>query len=149
MKLPKTQGKNKKNQTFFKKPGFRQSWTKVSWVNTAIFIFCCISPFPLKTAHPFRNFYCISPSPPPYTKLKIGKNSGYTRPTLFVGCGILVVKKKLWAILLPRILQTRRSVHSNTTSSHCTFGAWQNSEVAGRTGDLGNWIRIGFFESFC
>ena len=23
--------------------------------------------------------------PPPYTKLKLGKNSGYTRPTLFVG----------------------------------------------------------------
>ena len=25
--------------------------------------------------------------PPPYTKLKLGKNSGYTRPTLFVGWG--------------------------------------------------------------
>ena len=25
------------------------------------------------------------PLPPPYTKLKLGKNSGYTRPTLFVG----------------------------------------------------------------
>ena len=23
--------------------------------------------------------------PPPYTKLKLGKSSGYTRPTLFVG----------------------------------------------------------------
>ena len=25
--------------------------------------------------------------PPPYTKLKLGKNSGYTPPTLFVGWG--------------------------------------------------------------
>ena len=25
--------------------------------------------------------------PPPYTKLKLGKNFGYTRPTLFVGWG--------------------------------------------------------------
>ena len=25
--------------------------------------------------------------PPPYTKLKLGKNSGYTRPTLFAGWG--------------------------------------------------------------
>ena len=25
--------------------------------------------------------------PPPYTKLKLGKNSGYTSPTLFVGWG--------------------------------------------------------------
>ena len=25
--------------------------------------------------------------PPTYTKLKLGKNSGYTRPTLFVGWG--------------------------------------------------------------
>ena len=25
--------------------------------------------------------------PPPYTKLKLGKSSGYTRPTLFVGWG--------------------------------------------------------------
>ena len=25
--------------------------------------------------------------PQPYTKLKLGKNSGYTRPTLFVGWG--------------------------------------------------------------
>ena len=25
--------------------------------------------------------------PPPYTQLKLGKNSGYTRPTLFVGWG--------------------------------------------------------------
>ena len=27
------------------------------------------------------------PLPPAYTKLKLGKNSGYTRPTLFVGWG--------------------------------------------------------------
>ena len=33
----------------------------------------------------FPKFSCSSPSPHPYTKLKLGKNSGYTRPTLFVG----------------------------------------------------------------
>ena len=32
-----------------------------------------------KTVHPFRNFHVVLP-PPPYTKLKQGKNSGYSRP---------------------------------------------------------------------
>ena len=36
--------------------------------------------------HPFRNFLEVLP-PPPYTKLKLGKNSGYTRQTLFVRRG--------------------------------------------------------------
>ena len=40
------------------------------------------------------------------------------------------------------------NVHS-PNSSHCKFGAWQNSEVAGRTDDFGNWIKIWFFESYC
>ena len=34
----------------------------------------------------FEIFFQFS-LPPPYTKLKLGKNSGYTSPTLFVGWG--------------------------------------------------------------
>ena len=48
-----------------------------------IHIFSVISRFPLKTVHSFRNFLAVLP-PPPYTKLKLRNNSGYTRPTLFV-----------------------------------------------------------------
>ena len=59
---------------------------KSPWDSTAIFIFSVISRFPLKTVQRFRNFFAVLP-PPPYTKLKVGKNSGYTRPTLFVGWG--------------------------------------------------------------
>ena len=36
--------------------------------------------------HPFRNFLAVLP-PPLYTELKLGKNSGYTHPTSFVGWG--------------------------------------------------------------
>ena len=35
------------------------------------------------------------------------------------------------------------------SSSHCKFGAWQNLEVACRTGDFANWIKILSFERFC
>ena len=48
--------------------------------------FSLISWFPLKTVHLFGIFLEFS-SPQPYTKLKLWKNSGYTRPTLFVGWG--------------------------------------------------------------
>ena len=48
--------------------------------------FSVIFGFPNKKVHPFRNFLEVLP-PPPYTKLKLGKNSGYTRQTLFVGWG--------------------------------------------------------------
>ena len=61
-----------------------QSWTKVLGTVLQYSDFSVISLFPLKTVHPFRNFLAVLP-PPPYTKLKLGKNSGYTRPTLFVG----------------------------------------------------------------
>ena len=63
-----------------------QSWTKVLGTVLQYSDFSVISLFPLKTVHPFRNFLAVLP-PPPYTKLKLGKNSGYTRPTLFVGWG--------------------------------------------------------------
>ena len=45
-----------------------------------------ISGFPLKTVHLFRNLLAVLSLPPAYTKLKL-VNSGYTRPTLFVGWG--------------------------------------------------------------
>ena len=66
------------------KIAFLQSWTKV--LGTALQYTCSsvISRFPLKTVHPFRNFLAVLP-PPPYTKLKLGKNSRYTSLTLFVG----------------------------------------------------------------
>ena len=65
---------------------FLQSCTKVLGTVLQYSYFSVISRFPLKTVHPFRNFLAVLP-PPPYTKLKLGKNSGYTRPTLFVGWG--------------------------------------------------------------
>ena len=63
-----------------------RSWTKVLGTVLQYSYFSVISRFPLKTVHPFRNSLAVLP-PPPYTKLKLGKNSGYTRPTLFVGWG--------------------------------------------------------------
>ena len=61
-----------------------QSWTNVLGKVLQYSYFSVISQFPLKTAHHFRNFLAVLP-PPLCTKLKLGKNSGYTRPTLFVG----------------------------------------------------------------
>ena len=61
-----------------------QCWTNVLGTVLQYSYFSVISQFPLKTVHHFRNFLAVLP-PPPYTKLKLGKNSGYTRPTLFVG----------------------------------------------------------------
>ena len=48
-----------------------------------------------------------------------------------------------WTVTLP--ITGYCSFKLNTNSSHCKFGAWQNSEVARRTGHFGNWIKIGFF----
>ena len=59
----------------------------------------------LKTVHPFRNFLAVLP-PPPYTKLKLGKNSGYTSPTLFVGCS----EGKGWTCVNWKTPQKRKSV---------------------------------------
>ena len=57
---------------------------KSPWDSTAIFIFFGHFSAPSWNS---ASFSCGSPSPPPYTKLKLGKNSGYMRPTLFVGWG--------------------------------------------------------------
>ena len=77
-----------KTRSFRPKPGFRQSWTKVLATVLQYSYFSVISRFPLKTVHHFRNFLSVLSSPTsPYIKLKLGKNSGYTCPTLFVGGG--------------------------------------------------------------
>ena len=57
---------------------YLQSWTK--FCNIHIFLSF------LPAVHPCEIFLQFS-LPPPYTKLKLGKNSAYTRPTLFVGWG--------------------------------------------------------------
>ena len=61
-----------------------QSWTKVFGTVLQYAYLFVISRFPLKTVHHFRIFLHFS-LPLPYTKLKLGKNSGYTRKALFVG----------------------------------------------------------------
>ena len=50
------------------------------------FIFFCHFSVPSLKTVLFEIFLQFS-LPPPYTKLKLEKNSGYTRPTLFVGWG--------------------------------------------------------------
>ena len=60
---------------------------KSSLDSTAAFIlFCLFLGSPLKQCIIFEIFLQFS-LPPPYTKWKLGKSSGYTRPTLFVGWG--------------------------------------------------------------
>ena len=63
-----------------------QSRTKVPGIVQEYSFFSVISLFRLKTVHHFRIFLQFS-LPPPYTKLKVGKKSGCTRPKLFVGWG--------------------------------------------------------------
>ena len=46
--------------------------------------FSVISEFSHKKVHPFRTFLQFS-LPPPYTKLKLGKNARHTRPTIVCG----------------------------------------------------------------
>ena len=60
---------------------------KSPWDSTPIFIFFCHFSVPsIKQCIIFEIFLQFS-LPPPYTKLKLGKNSGYTRSTLFVRWG--------------------------------------------------------------
>ena len=51
------------------------------YCNIHIFV---ISRFPLKTVQPFGKFLAVLP-PPTLYNLETQKNSGYTRPTMFVG----------------------------------------------------------------
>ena len=59
---------------------------KSPWDSTAVFIFLSFLSSLLKQCILVEIFLQFS-LPPPYTKLKLGKNSGYTRPTLIV-CGV-------------------------------------------------------------
>ena len=61
-----------------------QSWTKVLGTVLQYAYFLSFLGFLLKQCIIFEIFLHLS-LPPPYTKLKLGKNSGYTRATLFVG----------------------------------------------------------------
>ena len=65
---------------------YLQSWTKVLGTVLQYSYFLLFLGSLLKQCSVFEIFLQFS-LPPPYTKLKLGKNSGYTRPTLYVGCG--------------------------------------------------------------
>ena len=67
---------------------YPQSRTKVLGTVLQYSYFSVTSRFPLKIVHPSASEIFLQFSlPPTYTKLKLGKKSGYTRPTLFVGWG--------------------------------------------------------------
>ena len=84
--MPDKRRKNEKTD-FFPKTRIHTILDKSLWDSTAIFIFfLSFLGFLLKQCILFENFLQFS-LPAPYTKLKLGKNSGYTRPTLFVGRG--------------------------------------------------------------
>ena len=60
---------------------------KSPWHNNAVFVIICT--FWVLSQKKCILFVIVLQFslPPPYTKLKLGKNSGYTLPTLFVGWG--------------------------------------------------------------
>ena len=61
-----------------------QSWTKILETVAQYSYFSVILDSLVKQFILFEIFSQFS-LPPPFAKLKLGKNSGYTRPTLFVG----------------------------------------------------------------
>ena len=65
--------------------------------------------------------------PPPYTKLKLEKNSGYTRPRLFVGWGEgLDLWELVWAIFLPRVhLWKKQTPGSRLIKHKLKLQAWR------------------------
>ena len=86
--MPNKHRKNEDNSLFPQNQDSDNPGQKSLGQYCNIHIFLSFSRFPLKTVHHFRKFLPVLPPPtPPYTKLKLGKNSGYTRPTLFVGGG--------------------------------------------------------------
>ena len=70
-----------------------------------IHIFLSLLGSLLKQCILFESFLQFS-LPPPYTKLKLRKNSGYTHPTLFVGGGVgpVWIGKKPRNASVPRLL---------------------------------------------
>ena len=111
---------------------------------TAIFIFFChFSGSLLKQCiifEIFLQFYL----PPPYTKLKLGKKSGYTRPTLFVGWG-----EGLDLCELENAPETQKC--PKTFVHDCSYNAWRRrvvvclSALASRNS---NWELVSHFSIF-
>ena len=64
-----------------------QSWTKVPGTVLQYSYFSVISRSPLKTVHPFRHFLAVLPLATLSKVENRKQNSGYMRPTLFVGWG--------------------------------------------------------------
>ena len=83
-KIPKKRRKNKENILFF--PQNRDS-DNPGRKSLGIYCNMHISLSFLRSLlkQCIFEIFLHFPLPPPYTKLKLGKNSGYTRPTLFVG----------------------------------------------------------------
>ena len=84
--MPKKRRKNVENRLFSPQTRIQTILDKSPWDSTAVFIFFCHFSVPSKQWILFKIFLQFS-LPPPYTKLNLGENSGYTRPTLIV-CGV-------------------------------------------------------------
>ena len=84
--MPKTRRKSEENR-LFQKTRIQTILDKSPWDSTAIFIFFCYFSVPSLNSAAFSKFSCSSPSPHPIQSWNSEKNSGYTRPTLFVGWG--------------------------------------------------------------
>ena len=84
--MPKTRRKSEENR-LFQKTRIQTILDKSPWDSTAIFIFFCYFSVPSLNSSAFSKFSCSSPSPHPIQSWNSEKNSGYTRPTLFVGWG--------------------------------------------------------------
>ena len=96
-KMPKKRRKNEENRLFFPKPGFRQSWQKSLGQHCNIQIFLSFLGSLLKQCILFE--ICLQFSlPPHYIQSWNSENSGYTRPTLFVGWGV----RPVWIGKRPR-----------------------------------------------
>ena len=85
-KMPKKHRKSEENR-LFQKTRIQTILDKSPWDSTAIFIFFCYFSVPSLNSSAFSRFPCSSPSPHPIPSWDSEKNSGYTRPTLFVGWG--------------------------------------------------------------
>ena len=85
-KMPKKHRKSEENR-LFKKTRIQTILDKRPWDSTAIFIFFCYFSVSSLNSSAFSKFSCSSPSLHLIQSWNSKKNSGYTRPTLFVGWG--------------------------------------------------------------
>ena len=84
--MPKKRTKNEENRLFPQSQDSDNPGQKSLGQYCNIHIFLSFLRSILKQCIIFKIFLQFS-LPLPYTKLKLGKSSGYTRPTLFVGWG--------------------------------------------------------------